>query len=171
MLFRSERQRSHDTLAEREKASEAQLAEAKLRHAVGEFGEEKWNELHSEIMSGLVEVREVLQSTDAEIQRLEEVLALIRQKPPSTEVRRAIPMPEPPPPPAPAPTAVAPAPSPPPPGADRMAEAPTAQSKAFDELAFLKSVTDDEDLGPAPSRASGRSVTHGADAKIGRAHV
>jgi hypothetical protein len=98
-------QHGRDALSEKEKAADARLAEAKLRHAVGEFGEDQWTKLNDEISNELLSVRSQITEADGEISRLEEVLALIKQKPPSTQIRQALPMVEPPPPPPPAPSA------------------------------------------------------------------
>lgn len=121
-------------LAEAQRAAETRMAEAKLRHAVGEFPESKWNDIHSDILSELVSVREELKTTEDEIGRLEEVLHMI-QAPTA---------------PAPQPQRFEPPPSPPPPSTHE-----PKGNERFDELAFLKSVTEDEGQGPAASRAHG----------------
>ncbi len=130
-------------LRAKEGEAETRLAEAKLRHAVGEFPEAKWNELQSEITGELGTIRDSLKGTEAEVGRMEEVLGMIQG-------RTAEPAPEP----APAPPEP---PPPPPPEPVVAAEAEGATSKeGFDELAFLKSVTEDEKQGPAASKAVGR---------------
>jgi len=138
-------QATYGELRAKEGEAETRLAEAKLRHAVGEFPEAKWNELESEITGELGKIRDSLRSTDAEVGRMEEVLGTIQG-------RTAEPVPEPAPAPAPEP--------PPPPRAPEpavAAEAEGATSKVgFDELAFLKSVTEDEKQGPEVAKAAGQ---------------
>jgi outer membrane biosynthesis protein TonB len=151
--FRGELQKKESGAAER-------LSEAELRHAVGEYDESQWTQVHKDCLAELVSVREELQAVENDISQLEELERLVKAKAPAP--------PPPPPPPAPAPT---PAPSPtatsarplpkvgPPPRPQPPEErkAPAATSKV-DELAFLKSVTeDDKGLSGAvpPRRASG----------------
>jgi hypothetical protein len=129
-------------LADAQSAAEARMAEAKLRHAVGEFPESKWNDIHSDILSELVSVREELKTAEEEIGRLEEVLNMVQA--PS--------VPSPPP----LPPRVEPAPAPPP-----ASSRSSGSHERFDELAFLKSVSEDERQGPAASRAHGpEKVAH-----------
>lgn len=137
-------QHGRDALSEKEKAADARLAEAKLRHAVGEFGEDQWTKLNGEISTELATVRGQISHADGEIRRLEEVLDLIKQKPPSTQIRQALPMVEPPPP--------APAPSPPPPPAAPQVKVSTGQSN---DLAFINPAN-----APIKPRQS-LGVTHG----------
>lgn len=66
---------------EREQRAEGRLAEAKLRHAVGEYEDSQWNEIHSEILGELVKVREGLKAAGKEIDRLEDVLSSIDRRP------------------------------------------------------------------------------------------
>lgn len=66
---------------EREQRAEVRLAEAKLRHAVGEYEDSQWNEIHSEILGELVKVREGLKAAGKEIDRLEDVLSSIDRQP------------------------------------------------------------------------------------------
>jgi ElaB/YqjD/DUF883 family membrane-anchored ribosome-binding protein len=139
-------QATYGELRAKESDAETRLAEAKLRHAVGEFPEAKWNELQSEITSELERTRDSLKSTDAEVGRMEEVLKMIQGRTvasvpePAPVPKRA---PPPPPPPAPEPVAAAEAKG-------------TSSVEGFDELAFLKSVTEDEKQGPEVSKAAGR---------------
>ncbi len=65
----------------REQRADVRLAEAKLRHAVGEFEDSQWNEIHSEILGELVKVREGLKAAGKEIDRLEDVLSSIDRQP------------------------------------------------------------------------------------------
>ena len=112
------------------------LTESELRHSVGEFDESQWDQVHQDVLAELVSVREDLQSVEADIQKLEELDALVRNRP------------------APRPAPAGPPPSPPPP---RPEPAPEPQKAAqVDELEFIKSVTEDETGGaPSPRRASG----------------
>lgn len=66
---------------EREQRAEGRLTEAKLRHAVGEYEDSQWNEIHSEILGELVKVREGLKAAGKEIDRLEDVLSSIDRRP------------------------------------------------------------------------------------------
>jgi len=157
-----EHQHGRDDLTAKREDASRRLAEAKLRHAVGEYEDRQWEKISREIGAELEEVSTKITSEEQEVSRLEDVLGLIRQKPPSTEVRKAIPMVEPPPPPsaAPAPRRPRPAPAPrkapaqPAASAGSPVEVTTAQADTFDELEFLKSVTDDKGK-------DGLSVTHG----------
>lgn len=143
-------------LERQEREAAERLAEAELRHAVGEYTEAQWRQTHAELVGALVKVREELKRADEEMARLEDVVALLESEPSSDQ-----------------------APAPPPPAAARAAErsrkvgapprepqstkdrrapqkpAAEPQTEAFDELAFLRSVTEDENQGPSPTRASG----------------
>jgi len=142
-------------LAHSEQAARDKLAEAELRHLVGEFEDGRWTGLKAEITNELGAVRERLHETESEIHRLDEVLDLIRSKP-NTQIRQALPLQEPMP-----PIRATPTPVPHQRGASDLIEPPPlpqpvpTPSKAMDELAFLKSVTEDEQQGPAASHATG----------------
>ena len=152
---------------ERRQAEEA-LAEAEVRHTVGEFAEGEWRRISEESQSHLGRLRVDLDAVGEEIARLAEVQSLIAAAP-----KRSEPPPPPPPPPrveaAEPPRAVPaaviepeleiergtppPAPSPAPP-TPRPAPAPRREAAPpADELAFLKSVSDEERK-PAPRRPS-----------------
>jgi hypothetical protein len=134
-----ERQRSaREGLAGQEEAAAERLEEAELRHAVGEYDEGQWRTVHAELVEALVTAREELKRADEEIARLEDVVELVGSEPEPAEEEAE---PEPP------PAKKGPTP--------RKAAAKAGQTEAFDELAFLRSVTEDESHGPAPSRASG----------------
>jgi hypothetical protein len=145
---------------ERRQAEEA-LAEAEVRHAVGEYSEDEWRKLSEASNERLTGLRSELRLVGDEIARLAEVQGLIGGAPKRVE----------PPPPAPAPVAVAPPepepepepvpepePAPPPPAATRPAAkaAPPREPEIthgpppVDELAFLKSVAAPEERRPAP---------------------
>src|SRR6476659_2141193 len=73
-----ERFRSSETeLARQEAAAQERIAEAEIRHAVGEFEESKWQAIREEAGRGLDEARAELTQVRAEITRLAEVQSLI----------------------------------------------------------------------------------------------
>ncbi|HXL34431.1 MAG TPA: hypothetical protein VN953_05895 [Gemmatimonadales bacterium] len=119
------------------------LTETELRHSVGEYDESQWDQVHQDVLAELVSVREDLQSVEADIQKLEELDALVRNRP----APRA----------APAPPQHPPQPAPLPPPPSRLEPEPEPQKAAqVDELEFIKSVTeDDTGAAPSPRRASG----------------
>jgi flagellar biosynthesis/type III secretory pathway chaperone len=114
------------------RASEV-LTETELRHTVGEYDESQWSQVHKDALSELVSIREEIASTTADIAQLEELDSLVRAKPGAGEK----PLPR-----------VGP---PPKPGEKR----PEPRKQMVDELAFLKSVTEDDRNAPSPKRASG----------------
>jgi len=121
-------------LARQETEAAERLAEAELRHAVGEYDEGQWRQVHADLLGALVKFREELKQCDDEIGRLEEVMSLIEVPPPPPPPARAV------------------GPQKKVPRKEAAAPAPGGQQ---DELAFLRSVTEDESHGPAPARASG----------------
>src|SRR5260370_5323615 len=56
------------------------LTETELRHAVGEYDEGQWAQVHKDILAELLAVREELQAVDADIQQLQELDLLVRDK-------------------------------------------------------------------------------------------
>ncbi|HTI04795.1 MAG TPA: hypothetical protein VL549_05735 [Gemmatimonadales bacterium] len=121
-----------ETLAElqkKEKGAAERLAETELRHEVGEYDEAQWAQVHKDALADLGAVRDELMDVERDITRLEELDALVKAKPQVTPR--------------------APAPSPPP------ARSPEKRKTPLDELAFLKSVTEDAKSAPSPQRASG----------------
>jgi len=68
----------HGALTHREAEQQEQLAEAEVRHLVGEYDERLWDGIRAERMKVIAQVREELAQTSAEITRLSEVLATIR---------------------------------------------------------------------------------------------
>jgi hypothetical protein len=66
-----------DDLAKKEEDATESLAEAELRHTVGEYDADKWSTIRAEILESLVKIREELKVEQAEITNLEEVLDAI----------------------------------------------------------------------------------------------
>ncbi len=143
-----------DDLAAREAQESERMAEAELRHTVGEFDEARWAELRSEILENLVRIREELKVAEDEIAGFEEVVSAV-------DTAESQPAPEPEPELAPEPE---PEPEPAPEPEPEILKGPTtdevapsldqpAQTEAFDELEFLRSVTGEE--GQPKRRLSG----------------
>jgi hypothetical protein len=152
-----ELERHHASQAELDRerrAAEEALAEAEVRHSVGEYTEDEWRRLSEESRREIDELRNKLRAVGAEITRLTQVQGVIsspRSGPPTPPPQRAIrtevieqpaiiselaePVEEP------APSRFAP--KPPPARQEPAAAAPS------DELAFLKSVAEEE---PKPAR-------------------
>ena len=127
----AERQEQLSALRKQEHAAAERLSETELRHAVGEYDESQWTQVHKDALAELVSVREELETVLGDIEQLQELDALARAKPPAQ--RRA------------APPTTSPA-----------TGAPQLTKKPVDELAFIKSVTEDEaGDAPSPKRASG----------------
>ncbi|MEO8088800.1 MAG: zinc finger Ran-binding domain-containing protein [Gemmatimonadales bacterium] len=161
-----ERQHASQAELDRERRSaEEALAEAEVRHSVGEYSEDEWKRHSEQSKSGIEQLRSRLRAIGSEITRLTEIQALI-----SGTRATAAPAPPPPPPaprPAPRPEVVEqalmvthvsddPEPSPPPP--QRQAEPAAAP---VDEMAFLKSVSDEEPSRMASRRASNPETPSG----------
>src|SRR6266852_372772 len=115
--LRGELQKKETTAAEK-------LTEAELRHAVGEYDEGQWGQVHKDILAEVVSVREDLQAVEADLRKLQELDALVHSKPTVPSVSTPA-----------APAPLAPAPQRAHPRSDKVAHE--------DELAFLKSVTED----------------------------
>jgi hypothetical protein len=62
-----------------EKQATEELAEAELRHSVGEFGESEWGQKKTSILDRLIGIRESLAQAEEEIGELEEVLGSIAE--------------------------------------------------------------------------------------------
>src|SRR5215813_8772181 len=126
----SEFEARRDTLSARESEAKERLSEAEVRHMVGEYDDGRWQTIRADLTREVVSVQEELSRTNAEIERLDEVLTTIRAPLPSMEAE-----PEPEPEPAPPPVAAAPpppaAPAPPPPIPGIMTEftAPTSDAR------------------------------------------
>ena len=153
-----------ESLSAEKQAAEERLAEAELRHTVGEFTDSQFEKVQSEVTGQVQKIDTDLNAAEAEIDRLTEVLAVARKEPEPTP---AAPIEE-----LTVPDAV---------GGEEQGEVvgrpsgstvavdesdlegagksagrqDSGQTNAFDELAFLKSVTEDEEQGPSAARASG----------------
>lgn len=167
----SEQQSRRDELKKQERQATEELAEAELRHAVGEFGEPEWKEKKSAILERLIGIREGLGNIEEEIGEFEEVMSVLEEEPARRVEARAA---TPPPPLSPSQPTQAevedarvslgselglrdlgisgPRPALP---ADKPKAAPPQTEVFGDELAFLKAVTEDRKQGPEPRRASG----------------
>lgn len=150
--------------------AEEELAEAEVRHAVGEFGDDEWRQISQDSDRRLNGLREQLKTVGHEIARLAEVQSLIAaparaadtaaapRAPAAEDMIERSPLPPPPMEPiAEAPPPQKPAPRQPPP---RVRE-PDHAGAPVDELAFLKSVADEE-AKPAARRPSDPGVTASA---------
>jgi len=125
-------------LQKKEARAQEKLTETELRHAVGEYDESQWEQVHRDVLAELVSVREDLQSVEADIHKLEELDALVSHRP--TPPPRA---------------ASAPAPAQPRAPAEPRPHPKPETVGHEDELAFIKSVTEDDQTAPSPRRASG----------------
>lgn len=147
----AQRQETVTELRSREQAAAERLSEGELRHTVGEYDDEQWAQFRKDALAELVAVREELHEVEGSLHELEDVNAMVLAAPTQ--------------PPSPAP-AQSPAPAPPAPAAPDRAPARVGspprprpeparekQPAAVDELAFIKSVTDDRS--PGPRRISG----------------
>src|SRR5213594_1559771 len=133
-----EKRHMRGELQKKEAIVAEKLTESELRHSVGEYDESQWDQVHQDVLAELVSVREDLQSVEADIQKLEELDALVRNRP------------------APRAPAPAPEPAPPAPSAPPRPRAQPERASQVDELEFIKSVTEDDTGGaPSPRRASG----------------
>lgn len=120
-------------LQKKEKATAERLAETELRHEVGEYDEGQWAQVHKDALADLGAVRDEMMDVERDITRLEELDALVKAKPGAF-------------------ARVAPPPAKDRPAKDRRDE---KRKTPIDELAFLKSVTEDDKAAPSPQRASG----------------
>jgi len=132
-----------EELVQERQARTDELAEARLRRQVGEFSEDRFDEVQERCKSALADLAKEIATNERDIERLEEVLALIQGKPLEEPPSDAAP----PAPPAPQPKAEPPvaAPPPPPPPPPPQTPAPAAKpgqggQMDLDELEFLRSV-------------------------------
>ena len=65
-------------LTHRESQHKEQLSEAEVRHLVGEYDEVKWEGIRAELLKLVSHIRDELNHTTSEIDRLNEVLGTIR---------------------------------------------------------------------------------------------
>jgi hypothetical protein len=157
-----------DEFKGQERDATEELAEAELRHAVGEFGEAEWREKKGSILERLIAIREGLAETEEEIGELEEVLDAVEAPVPPPEAATPPPAPrisQPVAAPAEARVSLgselglrdlgrAPSHSAPPPPTREEPEPAEAGAEDFgDELAFLKTVTD-----KAPAESARRAA-------------
>jgi hypothetical protein len=68
----------HGELSAREGELKEQLAEAEVRHIVGEYDDAKWEGIQAELMKVILQVRDELTHASGEMARLSDVLATIR---------------------------------------------------------------------------------------------
>jgi hypothetical protein len=143
------------SLEARQADIQERLAEAEIRHAVGEYTDDEWSAVGAEAEAALDEMGRRIGAERGEITRLSAVLHLVAKPaaPPAATVRIPTPMPEPslPEPEMPAaPASGAPRFVPKTPGAVPRAGGtmPTSPKAAapVDELAFLKSVTGEQQV-------------------------
>src|SRR6266576_1106620 len=116
-------------LQKKEARAAEKLTETELRHAVGEYDEAQWEQVHKDVLAELVSVREDLQSVEADIHKLQELDALVSHRP-AAPPRAA-------------------------PSSPRPPQARPEKVGAEDELAFIKAVSDDDQTAPSARRASG----------------
>ena len=124
-------------LQKKEKAAAERLAETELRHEVGEYDEEQWAQVHKDALADLGAARDELMGLERDITRLAELDALVKAKPGPSAPPPSRGLEE---------LTLTPSPAP---------KAPEKRKTPMDELAFLKSVTDDTKSAPSPQRASG----------------
>src|SRR4030081_3230887 len=134
-----EKRHMRGELQKKEALATEKLTETELRHSVGEYDESQWEQVHQDVLAELVSVREDLQAVEADIQKLEELDALVRNRPTPRPAPAAAPRPPPRPPPAPAP-APPPAPHTRPAAIPLNAQEPPEKPADVDELEFIKSV-------------------------------
>ena len=80
----AEDQAEHDELSGRTEASREQLAEVELRHAVGEFSPERYQADRTRHLSDIETFELSLAAVGGRIQRMGDVLALVRRAPPTS---------------------------------------------------------------------------------------
>jgi hypothetical protein len=169
-----ELERHHASQAEldrQRRAAEEALAEAEVRHSVGEYTEDEWRRVSDQSRREIEQLRAQLRTVGAEITRLTQVQSLIaapRSAAPASAPPAAAPRP------APKPEVIEQAPfvthvadpmadpAAPPPRTAPQPPTPQPEPAAaeVDELTFLKSVSDEEPrAAPRRTAASGSSST------------
>ena len=68
-------------LHKREARAAERLTETELRHAVGEYDQAQWTQVHKDALAELLSIREELAAAEADITQLEELDSLVRAKP------------------------------------------------------------------------------------------
>src|SRR5256885_10309243 len=68
-------------LQKKEALAAEKLTETELRHSVGEYDEGQWEQVHKDVLAELISVREDLQAVEADIHKLQELDALVGNKP------------------------------------------------------------------------------------------
>ena len=135
-----------EELVQERQARTDELSEARLRRQVGEFDEERFEEVQARCKGELNELMKEIATNERDVERLEEVLALIEGKPAEEPPLAAAPPPLTPAPPR---AAEPPAAAPPPPA---LKPAQAGQMN-LDELEFLRSVVQAPKT-PGPQRRS-----------------
>lgn len=126
----AQRKESLIELQKKEKAAAERLAETELRHSVGEYDEAQWAQVHKDALADLGAVRDELLDAERDITRLQELDSMVKAKPGAA-------------------------------GASAVPRAPVEKrdekrrATPVDELAFLKSVSEEDKNAPSPRRASG----------------
>ena len=77
------------TLSKKGDSADTRLGEAKLRHAVGEYDDDRWNKIRSEIQGELEKARQELKVVKVEVARLKDVLSSIDKTPEDDRVSLA----------------------------------------------------------------------------------
>jgi len=72
-----QRREFREELRKKEAQAAERLSETELRHAVGEYDEAQWTQVHKDALAELVLVREELQSVEDDIAQLEELNRLV----------------------------------------------------------------------------------------------
>jgi hypothetical protein len=134
-----------EELVQERQARSDELAEARLRRQVGEFTDDRFEEIQDRCKAAMGELAKEIATNERDIERLEEVLAQIQGKHVEEEAATELETVE-------VPEAAAPPPPPPPPPPPAP-KAPPASQKNLDELEFLRSVVDAPR--PSPARPSG----------------
>src|SRR6266699_2332888 len=68
-------------LQKKEARAAERLTETELRHAVGEYDQAQWTQVHKDALAELLSIREELAAAEADITQLEELDSLVRTKP------------------------------------------------------------------------------------------
>ena len=76
-------------LSKKGESADTRLGEAKLRHAVGEYDDDRWNKIRSEIQGESENAREELKVVEVEVARLKDVLSSIDKTPEDDRVSLA----------------------------------------------------------------------------------